>query len=77
VEFWLQRCFVNADTLKLAGNVVDISRAALYPDQQERITLSVEGAEELYAELRVPNQHGWAVGQRVVLVIVPTASVSN
>ena len=68
---------MNLDTLKLAGNVVEVSRAALYPDEQERITVSVEGAEQLYAELRVPNQPGWAVGQRVVLVIVPTSSVGN
>jgi hypothetical protein len=68
---------VNADTLKLAGNVIKVSLAALYPDDQERITVWVEGAEQLYAELRVPNQPGWAVGQRVVLVIMPTASVGN
>jgi hypothetical protein len=68
---------VNLDTLKLAGNVVEVSRAALYPDEQERITVWVEGAEQLYAEIRVPNQPGWVVGQRVVLVIVPTSSVGN
>jgi len=29
----------------------------------------VEGAEPLYAELRVPNRQGWSVGQRVTVVI--------
>lgn len=68
------RCAVNDGSLKLAANVTDISRAGLYEDHLERVTLSVEGAEPLYAELRLPNP-GWAVGQRVVLVIVPTPSM--
>jgi hypothetical protein len=65
---------VNDESLKLAGNVTDISRGGLYEDHQDRVTLYVEGAEPLYAELRLPNQPGWTVGQRVVLVIVPTPS---
>jgi hypothetical protein len=68
---------VNDGSLKLAANVTDISRAGLYADHQERVTLSVEGAEPLYAELRLPNQPGWTVGQRVVLVIVPTPSATT
>jgi hypothetical protein len=68
------RCAVNDESLKLAGNITDISRGGLYEDHQDRVTLYVEGAEPLYAELRLPNRPGWTVGQRVVLVIVPTPS---
>jgi hypothetical protein len=59
----------EARSFRLTGNVSEISRRELYVDQQERITVAVEGAEPLYAELRLPNMHGWLVGQRVVLVI--------
>jgi hypothetical protein len=62
------------ESLRLVGNISQISRGGLYFDSQDRITVSVEGAEPLYAELRLPNKQGWAVGQRVVVVIVPTAS---
>ena len=64
------------ESLKLAANVIDISRPGLYADHQERVTLCVEGAEPLYAELRLPNRPGWTVGQRVVLVIVPTPAAA-
>ena len=63
-------------TLRLNGNVSEISRSELYPDRQERITVAVEGAEPLYAELRLPNVLGWMVGQRLVLVII-TSSEGN
>jgi hypothetical protein len=36
--------------------------------------VSVDGAEPLYAELRLPNQQGWAVGQKVMVTIVPDDS---
>jgi hypothetical protein len=62
------------ESLRLVGNISEISRGGLYFDSQERITISVEGAEPLYAELRFPNKQGWAVGQKVVVVIVPTGS---
>ena len=65
---------MNDESLKLTANVTDISRAGLYADHQERVTLWVEGAEPFYAELRLPNRPGWTVGQRGVLVIVPTPS---
>jgi hypothetical protein len=55
--------------LKLAGNISEISRPGLYYDRQERVTVSVRGAEPLYAELRLPNQQGWTVGQEVVVTI--------
>ena len=63
-------------TLRLNGNVSEISRSELYQDRQERITVAVEGAEPLYAELRLPNALGWMVGQRLVLVII-TSSEGN
>jgi hypothetical protein len=60
-------------TLRLSGNVSEISRSELYQDRQERITVAVEGAEPLYAELRLPNVLGWMVGQRLVLVMITTS----
>jgi hypothetical protein len=63
--------FVNTHNLRLVGNISDISRPGLYEDYQERVTVSVEGAEPLYAELRLPNRAGWVVGQKVLVVIIP------
>lgn len=63
-------------TLRMSGNISEISRGELYLDQQERVTVAVDGAEPLYTELRLPNVHGWIVGQRVVLVIT-TVSQGN
>jgi hypothetical protein len=68
-----QRCYVNADSLRLIGNISNISRAGLYSDHLERLTVSVEGAEPLYAELRLPNTVGWDVGQKVLVMIIPAA----
>jgi len=65
--------FVNTHDLRLVGNISDISRAGLYGDHQERVTVSVEGAEPLYAELRLPNHAGWVLGQKVLVVIVPAS----
>jgi hypothetical protein len=64
---------MNSHILRLDGSISDVSRPALYEDYQERVTVFVEGAEPLYAELRLPNKLGWRVGQKVVLVIVPTS----
>jgi len=63
--------FREGNNLRLAGNVTDVTRGGLYEDHQDRITVRVEGAEPLYAELRLPNAHAWPVGQRVVVVIMP------
>jgi hypothetical protein len=65
---------VTPNGVKLVGNISEISRGGLYWDRQERVTVSVEGAEPLYAELRLPNNQGWSLGQRVTVTIVPTAS---
>jgi hypothetical protein len=65
---------MNSGSLRLVGNVSEISRAGLYCDRQERVTVSVRGAEPFYAELRLPNQHGWMVGQSVVVTIAVVES---
>jgi hypothetical protein len=62
---------VNEASVKLTGSISEISRPGLYMDAVERVTVSVEGAEPLYAELRLPNLSRWAVGQRVVVTIEP------
>jgi hypothetical protein len=66
--------FVNTHDLRLVGNISDISRAGLYGDHQERVTVSVEGAEPLYAELRLPNHARWVLGQKVLVVIIPASA---
>lgn len=63
--------------MKLAGNVVEICRPGLYSDHRERVTVSVEGAEPLYGELRLPNDQGWSVGQRVMVTIAPADSEAD
>jgi hypothetical protein len=65
---------VSTSSVRLAGNISEISRGGLYSDRQDRITVSVEGAEPLYAELRLPNVQGWTVGQRVMVTIAPADS---
>jgi hypothetical protein len=63
---------MNRNSVKLQGNISEISRPGLYSDHQERVTVSVQGAEPLYAELRLPNQQGWSIGQKVMVTIVPS-----
>ena len=58
-----------AHSIKLAGNITEISRPGLYWDDRERVTVSVQGAEPLYAELRLPNEQGWSLGQQVMVTI--------
>jgi hypothetical protein len=65
---------VSTSSVRLAGNISEISRAGLYSDSRERVTVSVEGAEPLYAELRLPNEQGWTVGQKVMVTIAPADS---
>ena len=38
-------------SLRLIGNVSDICRPVYSSDNQEQVTVSVEGAEPLYAEI--------------------------
>jgi hypothetical protein len=70
-SFRVEAFVLSTRTLKLAGNITEISRAGLYEDHWERVTVFVEGAEPLYAELRLPNREGWNLGQRVLIVIAP------
>lgn len=63
--------------IKLAGEVSEISRSGLYADHQERVTLSVQGAEPLYAEIRVPNEQGWSIGQKVMVTVMAAESESK
>jgi hypothetical protein len=65
---------MSPTSLRLTGNVSDISRSVFSSDNQERVTVSVEGAEPLYAELRLPNKQGWRLGQRVVVMIAPVSA---
>ena len=57
--------------LVLVGSVTEVIHSGFNPGQQDQVTLSVEGAQPLWAELRLPNKHGWAMGQRVVITIAP------
>jgi hypothetical protein len=51
--------------------VTDVLHRGLRPDQPEYVTFLVEGAEPLWAEIRLPNTHGWRVGERVSIAIIP------
>jgi hypothetical protein len=63
--------------MRLAGEVSEISRSGLYADHQERVNLLVEGAEPLYAELRVRNEQGWSIGQKVIVTVMAAESESE
>lgn len=63
---------MSEHSVRMTGNITEISRPGLYLDHRERGTVSVEGAEPLYAELRLPNDRGWSVGQKVMVTIAPT-----
>lgn len=63
--------------LVLVGCITEVSNPDSYSDQEERVTVSVDGAEPLYSELRLPNTYGWTLGQRVVISIVPAGPVSQ
>ena len=71
MPFRVEDFVINPRIVKLAGNISEISRAGLYEDHRERVTILVEGAEPLYAELRLPNKEGWNLGQKMLIVIVP------
>jgi len=65
---------VPIETLRLTGSVIEVSRRGLYLDERERITVAVEGAEPLYAEIRVPNTQGWVLGQKLMVIMVVNAA---
>jgi hypothetical protein len=68
---------MNGSNVKLSGNISEISRAGLYIDRVERATVCVDGAEPLYAELRLPNISGWRIGQKVVVTIEPDGVMAS
>jgi hypothetical protein len=68
---------MNEPNVKLSGNISEISRAGLYIDRVERVTVCVDGAEPLYAELRLPNISGWRIGQKVVVTIEPDGMTAS
>ena len=45
-------------SLRLIGNVSDICRPVYSSDNQEQVTVSVEGAEPLYARSAFPTSKG-------------------
>lgn len=61
---------MTTTSLQLSGTVSDIHRPGLYPGEVEQVTVSVDGADPLYAELRLPNRLRWSLGQKIVVVIV-------
>jgi hypothetical protein len=53
----------------LSGSVTDVSRPRPESDGEE-VTFAIDEAVPLWAEVRVPNGHGWVVGDRVSISIV-------
>jgi sRNA-binding carbon storage regulator CsrA len=51
----------------LSGTVTDVSRPRV---DGEQVTFAIDGAVPLWAEVRVPNRHGWVIGDRVSISIV-------
>jgi hypothetical protein len=68
------RCVMSSTSLRLIGNVSDICQPVYSSDNHEQVTVFVEGAEPLYAEIRIPNKQGWRVGQKVVVMIAPVSA---
>src|ERR1700680_2560049 len=68
------RCVMSPASLRLIGNVSDICRPVYSSDNQEQVTVSVEGAEPLYAAHRIPHKQGWRHGQKGVVVIAPVSA---
>ena len=57
--------------LVLVGSIAEVIHPRVCLDQEELVMLVVEGAVPLWAELRLPNRHGWALGERVSITIAP------
>jgi hypothetical protein len=53
----------------LRGTVTDVSSPRYGLDCSEQVTFSIDGAEPFWAEVRLPNQHGWVVGDRLSISI--------
>ena len=71
---------MNGKKVVLSGAVAEVSRPGIHTlsrssggltvDQDEQVTFLIEGAVPLWAELRIPNNHRWIVGDRVAISIV-------
>lgn len=62
---------VNEDKrVLLSGVVTSVSTVGCPSDKREHVTFAVDGAEPLWAEFRVPNNHGWTVGDKVAISVV-------
>jgi hypothetical protein len=62
---------VNEDKMILLNGVVtEVSNPGYGAAPQDYVTFSVDGAEPLWAEFRVPNNHGWKVGDAVAISVV-------
>ena len=69
---------MSGKNVVLSGTVTEVSRPGLYIrslsidgfPQDEQVTFFIEGAMPLWAELRIPNNNGWMVGDRVAISIV-------
>lgn len=53
----------------LSGSVTDVSRPRA-ESHGEQVTFAIDEAVPLWAEVRVPNRHGWVVDDRVSISIV-------
>jgi hypothetical protein len=60
----------NKKEIVLSGSVTDVSRQCVDLHYGEQVTFAIEGAVPLWAEVRVPNNRGWVVGDRVSICIV-------
>ena len=58
------------EEIVLSGSVTDICHPRMTSEYGEQVTFAIDGAVPLWAELRVPNRHGWVVGDRVSISIV-------
>lgn len=56
--------------MTLSGRVTDVSRPRVGLDCGEQVTFAVDGAVPLWAEVRLPNSHGWVVGDLLLISIV-------
>ena len=63
-------------TITLTGKVNRLIDRSMLNEPQEA-QISFEGAGSLYDELRVPNIHGWELGEAIEVTIRPIEYVSK
>jgi hypothetical protein len=57
-------------SMLLFGVVSEVCSPGYGSVRREYVTFSVAGAEPLWADFRVPNDHGWTVGDAVAISVV-------